>query len=87
MRVMYIEEKIGDCDADDLVDGVITTLDELYGLDDVSTPGQFWLNPPSARDQSGDRVNPWDVADAISRQRQADQGINDAEKDDTKIPF
>eukprot|EP00814_Leptocylindrus_danicus_P019821 CAMPEP_0116021374 /NCGR_PEP_ID=MMETSP0321-20121206/10349_1 /TAXON_ID=163516 /ORGANISM="Leptocylindrus danicus var. danicus, Strain B650" /LENGTH=333 /DNA_ID=CAMNT_0003492233 /DNA_START=134 /DNA_END=1135 /DNA_ORIENTATION=- len=85
MRVMYIEEKMGDCDADDLVDGVISTLDELYGVDDVSTPGQFWLNPPSSRDQNGNGVNPWDVADAISRQRLVDPSTDNGEKDEAVI--
>jgi len=67
MRVMYIEQEgMGTCDADDLVDGVVESLGEegdweMITLDDISTPGSFWLNPPNPRDDDGDRVNPEDI--------------------------
>jgi hypothetical protein len=55
MRIMYIERKgIGNCDSEDLVDGVISgfgndSTESLLTIDDIATPGSFWLNPPSPR--------------------------------------
>ena len=55
MRVIYVENVgVGPCDADDLVDGVVSTLGDendwsIVTIDDISTPGSFWLNPPYPR--------------------------------------
>jgi hypothetical protein len=55
MRIIYIERKgIGNCDSEDLVDGVISgfgndTTESLLTIDDIATPGSFWLNPPYPR--------------------------------------
>lgn len=42
----------------DLADGVIDDYYNLY-LEDVATPGSFWLNPPYPRDDEGDKVDPY----------------------------
>ena len=83
-RVMYIEKDgLGTCDADDLVDGVVESIGteddwEMVTLDDISTPGSFWLNPPNPRDDSGDRVDPEDVVAFFLKERNA-IGLNAGE--------
>lgn len=47
------------CD-NDLADAIVTSWDE-FGIDDIATPGSFWLNPPQPRDDDGNRVDPLDV--------------------------
>lgn len=48
-------------DADDpLADAAVPDLEGLW-LEDVATPGSFWLNPPQPRDDDGIRVNPKEV--------------------------
>jgi hypothetical protein len=55
MRIIYIERRgTGTCDCEDLVDGVISgfvddTTETVLTIDDIATPGSFWLNPPSPR--------------------------------------
>ena len=39
-----------------LADAVIDDFDNLW-LEDIATPGSFWLNPPTARDDEGNKVN------------------------------
>jgi hypothetical protein len=41
---------------DFLADAVVSGWDEI-GVDDISTPGSFWLNPPHPRDDDGNRVD------------------------------
>lgn len=82
MRVIFIEKKFGDCDADDVVDGVITSFEEIYFIDDIATPGSFWLNPPSPRDENGDRIDPYIIAEQIKRNRKRNSNkSNEAEAD------
>jgi hypothetical protein len=52
--------------ADDLADAVVTAedLQELW-LEDIATPGSFWLNPPHPRDSSGNRVDPEQIISAM----------------------
>lgn len=40
-----------------LADAVVTDLENLW-LEDLATPGSFWLNPPQPRDDEGNRVSP-----------------------------
>ena len=35
-----------------------------FTVDDIATPGSFWLNPPHPRDDKGNRVDPYAVANA-----------------------
>jgi hypothetical protein len=39
-----------------LADAVVDVVD--FGLDDIATPGSFWLNPPHPRDDDGNKVDP-----------------------------
>jgi hypothetical protein len=36
-------------------------LEDIRSLDDIATPGSFWLNPPHARDDQGNKVDPIEV--------------------------
>jgi hypothetical protein len=36
-------------------------LEDIRSLDDIATPGSFWLNPPHARDDQGNKVDPLEV--------------------------
>eukprot|EP00977_Amphora_coffeiformis_P019619 scaffold7349_cov173-Amphora_coffeaeformis.AAC.100 len=38
----------------DLADAIVDTFD--FYLDDIATPGSFWLNPPHPRDDEGNKV-------------------------------
>jgi hypothetical protein len=46
-------------DHDDLADAVLSSEEaqDLW-LEDLATPGSFWLNPPHPRDEHGNRVDP-----------------------------
>lgn len=58
MRVIYIEDDGVPCTAEDIADGIVNTLGtendwEMVTIDDISTPGSFWLNMMQAKDESG----------------------------------
>jgi hypothetical protein len=53
MRVMTIHPH-----KDDLADAYVPDLDRLC-VEDIATPGSFWLNPPHPRDDLGNRVDPY----------------------------
>ncbi len=75
MRVMYLEDGcLGSCTAEDVSDGIIDTLGtendwEMVTMDDISTPGSFWLNMAQPKDESGNRVNAFDVVDYYRKLR------------------
>jgi beta-phosphoglucomutase-like phosphatase (HAD superfamily) len=62
MRVIAIDcnsSNQDDSQEDDLLaDAVIRSYEEVNGLDDIATPGSFWLNPPHPRDDEGNAVDP-----------------------------
>lgn len=87
MRTLYIEtDGVGSCDADDLADAVVETLGtkddwEMITLDSISTPGSFWLNPPMARDDDGNRVDTddlitWFLEERTGRNNKSDNEID-----------
>lgn len=50
------------CFADnDLADAIVDEFD--FYLDDIATPGSFWLNPPHPRDDQGNKVYVKDLID------------------------
>lgn len=53
MRVLCLQDN-------DLADAIIDDFYNLY-LEDVATPGSFWLNPPYPRDDDGNKVYVEDV--------------------------
>lgn len=50
MRVLCLEED------NSLADGVVNCWTEI-GVDDIGTPGSFWLNPPHPRDDDNTRID------------------------------
>ena len=79
MRVLCLEGTGGD---DDLADAMIDDYQNLY-LQDVATPGSFWLNPPYPRDDKGDKVDV--LYDLTTMKIQEDEdGDDDSTDDDDK---
>jgi hypothetical protein len=62
-----------------LADAIIS-LEELDGLwlEDISTPGSFWLNPPQPCDDEGNRVDPDQVAKFFANKRTIESYIESA---------
>ena len=58
MRVVSIFDGNED---DPLADAVVDEID--FGIDDVATPGSFWLNPPHPRDDEGNKVDPYELVE------------------------
>lgn len=49
------------CQTDNaLADAIVDEWDELC-IDDVATPGSYWLNPPHPKDDDGNRVDVYDI--------------------------
>lgn len=46
----------------DLADAIVDGWDELC-VDDVATPGSYWLNPPHPKDDEGNRVDIYEIMD------------------------
>ena len=75
MRVLYLEpDGMGTSDAEDLADAIVTGLGadddwEVVTLDDIATPGSYWLNPPVGKDEAGNRVNLVALCDAFQQAR------------------
>ena len=59
-----------------LADAVIDEID-VY-LDDIATPGSFWLNPPHPRDDEGNRVDIFSVIENLESLTATTDGANDA---------
>ena len=60
MRVISLQDN-------SLADAVVQDFDNLW-LEDIATPGSFWLNPPHPRDDNGNKVDTVQViADFTSR--------------------
>jgi len=62
MRVVAILDV--DKKDDWLADAVVDEID--FGIDDVATPGSFWLNPPHPRDDEGNKVDPYELVEWYS---------------------
>lgn len=65
MRVMAVDMN------DELADAALldaTVID--FGVDDIATPGSFWLNPPHPRDDAGNRVDPYELVQTESQAQQ-----------------
>eukprot|EP00563_Minutocellus_polymorphus_P014045 CAMPEP_0181052698 /NCGR_PEP_ID=MMETSP1070-20121207/17727_1 /TAXON_ID=265543 /ORGANISM="Minutocellus polymorphus, Strain NH13" /LENGTH=333 /DNA_ID=CAMNT_0023131805 /DNA_START=199 /DNA_END=1200 /DNA_ORIENTATION=+ len=77
MRVLYLEpEGLGTSDAEDLADAIVTGLGsddawEVVTLDDIATPGSYWLNPPVGKDEAGNIVNLVALCNAFQQARSA----------------
>mmetsp|Transcript_25925 Transcript_25925/g.46996 ORF Transcript_25925/g.46996 Transcript_25925/m.46996 type:complete len:444 (+) Transcript_25925:126-1457(+) len=67
-----------------LCDAVITTLGndnprdlQPISLDAVSTPGDYWLNPPTPRDDVGNRVSVDDIVEWFRSEREMEEIVGD----------
>lgn len=40
-----------------LADAVVSSWEEITCLEDIATPGSFWLNPPHPKDDEGNRID------------------------------
>jgi hypothetical protein len=70
MRVICLHDN-------DISDAVVDSLEDIVGLDDIATPGSFWLNPPHARDDQNNPVDPLEVMRQYEQeQREAAGAIN-----------
>jgi hypothetical protein len=67
MRVISLNDN-------DISDAVVDSLDEI-SLDDIATPGSFWLNPPHARDFQNNAVDPLEVM--LQYEREAVNDLQD----------
>jgi hypothetical protein len=54
MRVICLHDN-------DISDAVVDSWEDIGSLDDIATPGSFWLNPPRARDDQNNAVDPLEV--------------------------
>jgi hypothetical protein len=59
----YLGTRVLSLSDNDLADAVLFEWDEIVSLEDIATPGSFWLNPPHPRDDDGNRVA--DIQDVI----------------------
>jgi hypothetical protein len=84
MRVLYLEpEGLGTSDAEDLADAIVAGLGsdddwEVVTLDDIATPGSYWLNPPVGQDEAGNIVNLVALCGAFQEVRSGQGEGNDA---------
>jgi hypothetical protein len=69
MRVVALQNNHDD--DDDLADAVVEAIE--FGVDDIATPGSYWLNPPHARDDGGNRVDPYQLLDLDSEDANSNQ--------------
>ena len=51
-----------------LADAIVDEID--FWLDDIATPGSFWLNPPTPKDDEGNRVDPEALVDVFLHQQE-----------------
>lgn len=59
MRVIRL---LLDTDTDDHLADAVVGDNVDFSIDDIATPGSFWLNPPHPRDDWGNRVDPFEIA-------------------------
>lgn len=74
MRSIYIEDGRFSCPAEDVCDGIV----ESYGtkddwsmvtIDDISTPGSFWLNMAQPKDEYGNKVDSKSILTSMVQRR------------------
>ncbi|GFH53275.1 hypothetical protein CTEN210_09751 [Chaetoceros tenuissimus] len=75
MRTIYIEEEGQTCTAEDLADGIVSSIGteqdwEIITIDDISTPGSYWLNMMTPKDADGYRINTEDCIKEVMENRQ-----------------
>lgn len=70
-------------DDDGLADAVVDDFswDSIY-MDDIATPGAYWLNPPHPKDDFGNAVDPEAVMNAYENQEETDMMARQQEEGD-----
>ena len=58
--------RVDGADDDDLADFVLMDDEIDFTVDDIATPGSFWLNPPHPRDDQGNHVDPFQVVQIMN---------------------
>lgn len=79
MRTISVEPQ-----DDFLADAVLFQNEIDFWLDDIATPGSFWLNPPHPRDDHGNKVDPYQLAE-LYKQRAAIGKVSAPQPDAEKI--
>jgi hypothetical protein len=76
--------------SDPLADAVLLEEDNDridFGVDDIATPGSYWLNPPHPRDDRGNAVDPYELlavaAADINMAGETTAGVLDIQQDST----
>ena len=82
MRVLCLNDN-------DLADGIVDGWDTIC-MDDIATPGSFWLNPPHPRDDESNSVDPEKVmlayeSNAKTRDTSRSVPSSDADKTDSVV--
>lgn len=70
----YVGARVVCCnsnDDNDLADAIVDEWDEL-SIDDIATPGSYWLNPPHPKDDEGNRVDIYEIIDYYEQKRDSD---------------
>ena len=83
MRVLHVPIPESNDGQDDALADAFLSIDELeqLWLEDIATPGSFWLNPPHPRDDEGNKVDPEQLLGKL--QQLVESGGEDQAKTDT----
>jgi beta-phosphoglucomutase-like phosphatase (HAD superfamily) len=76
MRVICLNDNL-------LADAVLSLDWSSIGMDDIATPGSFWLNPPHPKDDAGNRVDVEAVIETYQQQQQRMKQRGKGVADDT----
>lgn len=86
-ELKYAVEIQDDTQTMSLCDAVISTygndnvrdLNQVISLDAISTPGDYWLNPPTPRDDMGNRVDANEIVEFFKSEWEMEEVLGDAE--------
>jgi hypothetical protein len=76
MRVICLNDNL-------LADAVLSLDWSSIGMDDIATPGSFWLNPPHPKDDAGNSVDVEAVIETYQQQQQRMKQRGKGVADDT----
>ena len=54
-------------------------MNQAISLDAISTPGDYWLNPPTQRDDMGNRVDANEIVEFFRSEWEMEEVLGDAE--------
>jgi len=87
---VYIEDEGMICTAEHVADAIVESLGteedwEMITIDDISTPGSFWLNMMQPKDADGYRISTEDIIEEDMNRRSLANSLDDSEKDTISI--